>query len=1271
MVSYIDPSDGGQGYIKLLINPTCTRAEFSLSINDNIKMDFSSYINNQNFNTPKIQFKELPGGQSFKYYDTINNDYVNDVEIDTIYDITITQSDTIIALFKYTALSTSETYTFYFYGANSENIIGNSFCIGEINVFQCYKSCKTCNSGSITNHLCKECLTDSSYYPKVIGEDIECFNSETIDDGYYLDESSSPILWKECHESCAKCTGNLESNCITCANGKFWKSRTEKQCEVPPTGYYGDTTTGYIEQCYSSCETCIIGGDETNHNCESCKTDYYLAEDLDNKNCYYQLDGYYKDTAIWRKCASNCATCTGGTVNDCNLCAPGYYFKDGSSGPNNPCYNSDTIDSHYYLDTDAQLYKECYRNCATCSQGLINDNQNCLTCDSINYPILYGTNCYDECPSPTYEFNNKCIVSCPSYTVANSNNKCVSCKDKDPSTEFLYKGNCIATKPDNTFVANYNYQILDDCYQNCKTCETGGDSKKMNCTSCINDFYRLEDKPYQCYDKDEIVEGYFVDTTNEIFISCYKTCKTCSTKGNAIDHQCITCKSGYGFDPYNTHNCINACKVYWYKDLDTDEHKCIDSCPSNYPYLVINTGECVKTCSSAYNSVPVSYFTYEYQCLIKCPENSLRDDLQKKCRSLSNLNDFSSSIINYLTYINSPVNKYIYGDNVNFLLYNTTKEGIIDRNNISYQVGMSILDNMDECFDILKNIYSINDDSYFYIGLFEFNRNDTNAPQFDYMIFNSNGVELDNNYCRKVNVTISKYFGNSSKVSLAIDLYNKYKYDIVNYVEGNKFFSDICQTFSYDGYDILLDDRYKYFYHNNEYYFCESDCSDISLDTSKYRVNCTCLGRKKFEGYEKEDFDKYSSKKQIFHDKFFDYVKCSNNVFSSDLFKKNPGNYILLTFFTIQIISCVIFFIKGGKPFFSYLYKSQIVEPINNIKNMSNPPKKRIDTILRDLKREDEKKNNPKEKLGQQYANKYLFNQNQFNNDNSYRNSFNDNNINNKSPNNYFPSPDKETDNELIDITDPNKKKQNLENKIKLEEEAKKRDLELEEAEKLDKFNNEIEKYLKYTFSELYWFVLKKKHKIISLFFRKDIYEIFSFKLSFLILTLSFDIFFCTFYSFNFYLKNLYHKKKKILYGYECIIGILSAISCYIIMKLIEYFMEYRTEFRKYEINNEKENDKKNLFEQLNSMITKLQIKFIFFFILTFVLNIFIWYFVCAYCSTFSHSLAGWGLSIFFDIIISFGFPFIYYACAVSLQYNAMIKVKYGQYNCSMCLLKL
>ena len=482
-----------------------------------------------------------------------------------------------------------------------------------------------------------------------------------------------------------------------------------------------------------------------------------------------------------------------------------------------------------------------------------------------------------------------------------------------------------------------------------------------------------------------------------------------------------------------------------------------------------------------------------------------------------------------------------------------------------------------------------------------------------------------------------------------------------------------------------MNDRYKYFYLENKYYFCENDCSEIIIDISKYRVNCTCPGRKPFIGYNQKDFEKYSKNEQIYHDKYFQFVKCYNLVFSKDSLKKNIGNYVLSIFFITQITTCIIFHLKGKKPFFSYLYKSNIIETINSEKFVNNPPKK-IDQILQQIKKEEDEKNNiPNDKAGEKYAKKYILNQNylddiygtdSFKLNYYYGNYYPDNNeINNNSPSKYSspkkftPSPLRNSDNMDYSL-DLKNKKELLKNQIKEEEEIKRKALELEEAEKLERFNEEIEKYFKYTYSELYWFVIKKKHKLITLFFRKDIYEIFTYKLSFLILTLSFDFFFCCLYSFNFYLRKLYHMKKHIHFGYEFVIGFLATISTYIIMKIFEYYMEYRIEFRRYEINNERENDKKQSFQKLNGMISKLKIKFIVYFILCFILNIFIWYFVCAYFEAHSNSLRSFAISIVFDFILSFTFPFLYYAFAVYLQYNSMLNVKYGQYNCSMFFLK-
>ena len=1294
LLSYSNSNDLGKGYYRAFVTPICNSGiSFSGYINGEVTINLDSNIDNKKFDDKKLKFSQLPIRGNFKYTNTYGN-LVN-VNVNIKYDSNTN--------FIYTAPPTAGHYKFTYYGTNDEEILSN-ICEATIIILSCYRSCYTCDqlSSSFSDQRCLLCLTDSEYYPKFdnIHSTIpqnNCYNSRTIDSNYYLDKTTNPYSWKLCHPSCGTCNGGTLNDCLTCASGYFWESIINKICVIPSGNNYGDTTTGYIRPCYSTCDSCSIGGSDTNHNCNNCKVNFYKASDLGN-NCYDSLNGYYlpaspTPSSIWEKCSNNCETCNDAGDDKCNSCASGYYFRiplGSTTQETTPtkCYNQDTIPNGYYLDSDANLFTPCFETCETCSQGKIGDNHNCLTCKS-PYIYKYGVNCVDQCPSPTYGFHSKCIASCPIYTVP-YNQECVKCREKNPSTPYIYKGECKATIQTRTFVANYIYGILDDCYISCSRCDIGGDKLKMNCLQCDTDYYRLEDNIYQCHQSSEIVEGYVIDsvTSPSLFIACFKTCKSCREKGNKLDHKCTSCKSGYEFDPYNSNNCINHCSNYWYQDIENDSHICVDLCPSDYPYLVINTNECVKTCSSAFNSAPITYYTYEKECLKECPENSIKDILQNKCHSLSDLYDFYSTLGNYLSTNRFPINKYIYGERTYFHLCNTTDAGIEDCDKTAYDLGIGFLDNLNDCFEILKKIYSLNNNTYFYIGLFEFDRDDTTAPQFDYIIFNQYGVQLDNSYCTNVNITISKYFkrNNQESISLAVDVYTKYNYDIVNYIPGNKFFSDICSTFSDNGYDILLNDRYKYFYLENKYYFCENDCTEIIIDISKYRVNCTCPGRKTFIGYNQKDFEKYSKKEQIYHDKYFQFVKCYNLVFSKDSLKKNIGNYVLSIFFITQITICIIFHLKGKKPFFSYLFKSNIIETINSEKFVNNPPKK-IDQILQQIKNEEDEKNNiPNDKAGEKYAKKFILNQHylddmygtdSFKLNYYYGNNYPDNNdINNNSPSKYSspkkfsPSPLRNSDNMDYSL-DLKNKKELLKNKIKEEEEIKRKALELEEVEKLERFNEEREKYLKYTYSELYWFVIKKKHKFISLFFRKDIYEIFTYKLSFLILTLSFDFFFCCLYSFNFYLRKLYHMKKHIHFGYEFAIGFLATISTYIIMKIFEYFMEYRTEFRRYEINNERENDKKHSFQQLNRMISKLKIKFIVYFIFCFILNIFIWYFVCAYFEAHSNSLRSFAISIVFDFILSFTFPFLYYAFAVYLQYNAMLKVKYGQYNCSMCLLKL
>ena len=110
---------------------------------------------------------------------------------------------------------------------------------------------------------------------------------------------------------------------------------------------------------------------------------------------------------------------------------------------------------------------------------------------------------------------------------------------------------------------------------------------------------------------------------------------------------------------------------YWRRDTDKIEHICIDKCNTDYPYLVVDTNECVSSCINA-NVNGKIYYYYKEKCYSKCPENTLPDGLNSKCHEINDFDNFYKGITNYIISVNPPSNIYIYNDNMNFILYNST-----------------------------------------------------------------------------------------------------------------------------------------------------------------------------------------------------------------------------------------------------------------------------------------------------------------------------------------------------------------------------------------------------------------------------------------------------------------------------------------------------------------------------------------------------------------------------------------------------------------------
>jgi len=124
----------------------------------------------------------------------------------------------------------------------------------------------------------------------------------------------------------------------------------------------------------------------------------------------------------------------------------------------------------------------------------------------------------------------------------------------------------------------------------------------------------------------------------------------------------------------------------------------------------------------------------------------------------------------------------------------------------------------------------------------------------------------------------------------------------------------------------------------------------------------------------------------------------------------------------------------------------------------------------------------------------------------------------------------------------------------------------------LEKFKDEIKKFEKFSLIELYWFILRKKHRMISLLIKKDIYDIFSIKLSLLILSYTFDFFVTTLFFFNFEIRKLFHQKRHLEPIYIIFMGLFCTIFSTFLIKVVDFLMEYRTDFRRYEILQKYEN---------------------------------------------------------------------------------------------------
>jgi hypothetical protein len=438
------------------------------------------------------------------------------------------------------SINTSATTTFEYKGSLN-GVQSAASC--KVTVTSCAIGCQTCSAiEAAPASNCLTCITN--YYKKnEVDPNNTCYSVDAPPSGYVLQNGG----FDRCFDSCAKCTevGSSAGHKCTECNANYYPLEDKlTECYLsssPVTGYTFSVDKFYLNRvCYTSCSVCLETGTSTDHKCHHCATGYYPL--VDKTSMCYQNDnsvpvGYFFSNGIFLLCYNTCASCTatGDSQNhNCNTCRTNYYVKEDML---TNCYLNTDIPKGYYLDLIAKLFKKCYSTCTQCTQvGDANDNR-CTTC-AYGYSKIIDkpTNCVpSNVPIPGYflDSNNntftKCYNTCKTCNIAGDdhNNQCTACKDKFYPSEDN-SANCYdSQKPVEGYYLDSSVNIFKHCYENCFSCSAHGDENAHNCVKCIIDYYNLEDNNSQCFPEDEQIEGYkFKDN---IFKKCANSCEEIST----------------------------------------------------------------------------------------------------------------------------------------------------------------------------------------------------------------------------------------------------------------------------------------------------------------------------------------------------------------------------------------------------------------------------------------------------------------------------------------------------------------------------------------------------------------------------------------------------------------------------------------------------------------------------------------------------------------------------------------------------------------------
>ena len=762
--------------------------------------------------------------------------------------------------------------------------------------------------------------------------------------------------------------------------------------------------------------------------------------------------------------------------------------------------------------------------------------------------------------------------------------------------------------------------------------------------------------------------------------------------------------------------CITIyCGTDWYshqKKIDAKNKSCVDNC-TNYNYE--DNGKCYSFCPEGVDfckpETTIIYTTENIHTTIINEQKTVntQDDYSDIYSTMiSSINNLIIKETNKIEIENEEIYQEIISDKMKNFNVSEGEEIVVEgKNNFFYQITVSenekvsfdeVNNNINkfskidlgDCENLLKDHYHIDRNISLIIVKFEKLTNISTERSLQYEVYDPfNKTKLDLSICQ--NTTINIYV----PVTLSDELHNLYHelkeqgYNLFD--EKSDFYQDICTPFdSPNGTDVSLNDRYIYYFNNNET-VCQSNCkfSNYSIE-SKY-LKCEC-------DISNSIIDTEATKKfkpKILYESFYDILKFSNYkvlkclklILKKNNIIKNQGSIITLVYFSLYLLFLIIYCFKGITQLQLDLAKRMVKDPIKIIKELNEKNK-----VKHEQKKFDKKSNlsNSTNKMKSPHNNERLNTHNKILKKYSQRKIRANTHYNfppkkvtlaqgvilytkskrKKHKNNVEVYGNKYGDKNLLtyhkinssykisEISHENKTKENkdLNCKLKLINPNEK-EKEIKDKENLDNLDNfelnnlEYDKAIildKRNFLETYWSILKREHLIFFTFFVRNDYNIIYVKFS------RFIFLVCTDMALNvFFFSDETMHKMFLDYGkYNFLQQIPQIVYSTIVSQLIEVFLCYLslTDKHFYQIKNLDTSSKYKMF----SIIRCVKVKIGFFFAFTFIMFLFYWYSITCFCSVYKNTQHAFIKDSITSFALGLLYPFVLYLFPAALRIIAL-----------------